>query len=132
MRYSGCFWNFCRDPPYGPGQRVFHWPDERPDTFARFIAWMAGKGLTKHPDQDRFNLGLYGLASRLGVPFLMNDLMEAFRTEFLTYVPPHEHEVSNLYADVSMSQLQKLNAWLCARQPPLQTVSRTRSDGCLM
>jgi hypothetical protein len=93
---------------------------------------MAGKGLTKHPDQDRFNLELYSLAGRLGVPLLMNDLMEAFRTEFLTYVPPHEHEVSNLYANVSMCQLQKLNTWLCARQPPLQTVSRTRSDGRLM
>jgi len=63
IHYSGRFWDLCRDLPFHPAQSVFQWPTERPDTFGRFMAWMAGRSVTRHPD-DRFNLDLYSLACR--------------------------------------------------------------------
>jgi hypothetical protein len=101
-RFSRYFWNRCYGPSSNPAKRDFHCAALQPVTFGRFLEWITSRVPTK-PPQDRFNLELYDLACRLDVPLLINELTEEFRLEFLT---------NFLYADDSLSKLQRLGSWL--------------------
>jgi hypothetical protein len=110
IRFSRYFWNYSLDLPGRPGHRFFLWPHERPATFERFIAWINDGVVTKDLE-DRFNIDLFDLASRLDAKLLINDLIEEYRREFLIRCTTAD-DITRLYAHENMGRLQILNAWL--------------------